>query len=611
MCGIAGIVSPGKGWDLEACMARMLSSITHRGPDGQGLHIDEGVALGHRRLAIIDLTQDGAQPMLNADGDLVLVFNGEIYNYIELRRDLEARGRRFQSRSDTEVLLQAYDEWGEGCVSRLNGMWSFAILDKRRNLVFCSRDRYGEKPFYFAHHDGAFCFASEIRQLLTLLPHRAANRDLLNRFLIGITGEGIECSFFRDVAKLPAGHNLVHHIDRRKTEITRYFDLTTDEDVATAGFEENLERFRHLFDQAVGIRMRSDVTVGTCLSGGLDSSSIAALASGMVTGGTGGRFSAITAGSTETGNDEQHFAEMVAGHLGLNWITTRPTYDDFVACMEDVVAAQEEPFGSASIVMQYQVMRAAAANGVKVLLDGQGGDEVFMGYERYFVAHLRHVLGQGHLWKAISDLRAMNRNNALMDISTFAKYLVYFSSPHIRSRRIRNRSWFLRDRPKRIEGVHSYSAAMASPFDLQKFELETSNLPPLLRFEDKNAMWHSIETRLPMLDPDLVRFACSLPIDQKMHDGWSKFILRRGAESRLPEAICWRRDKIGFEAPQASWIGRHREDMMAAIRRSAILDEMVDLKRLEESNFAIDDASFWRLYVAARWERTFSVHDLV
>ena len=301
---------------------------------------------------------------------------------------------------------------------------------------------------------------------------------------------------------------------------------------------------------------------------------------------------------------------MVAGHLGLNWITTRPTYDDFVACMEDVVAAQEEPFGSASIVMQYQVMRAAAANGVKVLLDGQGGDEVFMGYERYFVAHLRHVLGQGHLWKAMSDIRAMNRNNALMDISTFAKYLVYFSSPHIRSRRIRNRSWFLRDRPKRIEGVHSYSAAMASPFELQKFELETSNLPPLLRFEDKNAMWHSIETRLPMLDPDLVRFACSLPIDQKMHDGWSKFILRRGAESRLPEAICWRRDKIGFEAPQASWIGRHREDMMAAIRRSAILGEMVDLKRLEESNFAIDDASFWRLYVAAKWERTFSVSDL-
>ena len=183
MCGIAGIVSPGNGWDLEACMARMLSSITHRGPDGHGVHINEGVALGHRRLAIIDLTKDGAQPMLNANADLVLVFNGEIYNYIELRRDLEARGRRFQSRSDTEVLLQAYGEWGEGCVSRLNGMWSFAILDKRRNLVFCSRQIWRETILLHTSR-WRFCFASEIRQLLEILPHRAANRDLLSRFML-------------------------------------------------------------------------------------------------------------------------------------------------------------------------------------------------------------------------------------------------------------------------------------------------------------------------------------------------------------------------------------------------------------------------------------------
>lgn len=611
MCGIAGIVSLGASEGLKTRMADMLSPIRHRGPDGMGLYVEKNVALGHRRLSIIDLTNDGAQPMSNAAEDLVLVFNGEIYNYIELRRELEARGRRFKSRSDTEVLLHAYEEWGDACVTRFNGMWSFAILDRRQNRIFCSRDRFGEKPFYFTRVNGGFCFASEIRQLLPLLARRAANRNLLNRFFLGVVGEEIDRTFFQDIEKLPGGHNLIYDLENHQIEVTGYFELTPDEEISKASFGENLERFKDLFEDAVSIRMRSDVTVGTCLSGGLDSSSIAAMASKFFSGTWKQRFSAITASSTEADNDESQFAETVVSHLGLDWIRTRPSHDDFTTTMEDVVKAQEEPFGSASIVMQYHVMRAAALHGVKVLLDGQGGDEVFLGYERYFVAHIRQVLRQGAWGRALSDLRAMIRNNALMDISTFAKYLIYFSVPRIREGRILKRSWFLRDRPARIDEVRNYSASMANPFALQKFELETSNLPPLLRFEDKNAMWHSIETRLPMLDPRLVRFGCSLPMEQKMHEGWSKFILRRGIEARLPAAICWRRDKIGFAAPQTSWIEHHRNEMLSTIRQSAMLADMVDLNRLEASNFAIDGASFWRLYVAASWERSFAVGNIV
>lgn len=610
MCGIAGLVSLNGGQDIRQTITKMVSAISHRGPDGEGIFCHENVALGHRRLAIIDLTENAAQPMLNEAENLVLSFNGEIYNYVELRAELAAKGRHFHSESDTEVLLRAYEEWGEKCVERLNGMWSFAILDKRSNCLFCSRDRFGEKPFYFLRQSDGFYFGSEIRQILPMCRARTANRDLVNRFLLGVVGEDVGDTFFHGIEKLPAGHNLTYDIATNRLRITRYFELAFDEEVAQASLCENLERFTYLFEDSVAIRMRSDVRVGTCLSGGLDSASIAALAAGMHNGGTSARFSAITAKSTELANDESHFAEMVVSNHGLNWIVSQPSYEDFASTIVDITTAQEEPFGSASIVMQYHVMKAAAENGIKVLLDGQGGDEVFMGYERYFVAHIRQLLRQFNWGTAFSDLRATGRNNATMDYSTLMKYMVYFSHAGVRTRRILRRSWFLRDKPTGIAEVQNYARAMASPFSLQKFELDTANLPPLLRFEDKNSMRHSIETRLPMLDPRLVAFGCSLPVEQKMQDGWSKYILRRGIEGRVPDAICWRRDKIGFEAPQATWTKRHRDQMLAAIRRSRLLDEMVDLKGLEEKNFEIDAASFWRLYSVAVWEDTFSISSL-
>ena len=610
MCGIAGLVSLKDGQDITGKITAMMAAIPHRGPDGEGLLVHENIALGHRRLAIIDLTEDAAQPMASPSGELVLSFNGEIYNYVELRAELAAKGRHFRSESDTEVLLQAYDEWGEGCVEKFNGMWSFAILDKRNNRLFCSRDRFGEKPFYFLQKMDGFYFGSEIRQLLPLCEARTGNRDLLNRFLLGVVGEDVGDTFFQGIEKLPAGHNLTYDIAAHRFKITRYFDLAYDEDVAKAGFNENLERFTYLFEDAVAIRMRSDVKVGTCLSGGLDSTSIAALAAAMHGGDAPSKFSAITAKSTEVANDESHFAEMAVSHHDLNWILSQPSYQDFVSTIADVVVAQEEPFGSASIVMQYHVMKAAADNGIKVLLDGQGGDEVFMGYERYFVAHVRQLFRKFSWGKVFSELRAMGRNNATMDYSTFVKYMVYFSHAGIRTKRVLRRSWFLRDKPLDIAEVQNYARAMASPFSLQKFELDTANLPPLLRFEDKNSMSHSIETRLPMLDPRLVAFGCSLPVEQKMRDGWSKYILRRGIEGMVPDAIRWRRDKIGFQAPQATWTTRHHHQMVSAIRGSSIVNEMADLKRLEEKNFEFDAASFWRLYSLAMWEKTFSISSL-
>ena len=610
MCGIAGLVDFRGDQDILKRVTEMVSVISHRGPDGEGVVCHENVAIGHRRLAIIDLTDDAAQPMTNWSGDLVLSFNGEIYNYVELRAELTARGRQFRSQSDTEVLLQAYEEWGEECVTKLNGMWSFAIFDKCRNRFFCSRDRFGEKPFYFTQQRDGFYFGSEIRQLLKVCEARTANRNLLNRFLLGVVGEGVGDTFFEGIQKLPAGHNLTYDVTTRGLRISRYFELTFNRDVARAGFGENLERFKYLFEDAVALRMRSDVKVGTCLSGGLDSASIAAYAAEMQRHSASGKFSAITAKSTEAANDESGFAELVVSYNDLKWIISQPTYNDFASTIAAVTRAQEEPFGSASIVMQYHVMKAASQSGIKVLLDGQGGDEVFMGYERYFVAHIRQLFRQLSWGAALSDLRSMGRNNAIMDLSTFLKYLAYFSHAGIRRRRILRRSWFLRDKPEDIAEVRNYARAMRSPFLLQKFELDTANLPPLLRFEDKNSMSHSIETRLPMLDPRLVEFGCSLPVEHKMQDGWSKYILRRGMEGRIPDAVCWRRDKIGFEAPQISWTRMHRANMVSAIEGSILLNEIVDMDGLSERDFEIDRASFWRLYSVAMWERQFSVNCL-
>ena len=607
MCGIAGLVDYRGNQNVLEKITEMVSVIPHRGPDGEGVVCHENVALGHRRLAIIDLTDDAAQPMTNQSGNLVLSFNGEVYNYIELKAELTARGRQFRSKSDTEVLLQAYEEWGEDCVKKLNGMWSFAIFDKRRNRFFCSRDRFGEKPFYFTQQRDGFYFGSEIRQLLTVCEGRVANKNLVNRFLLGVVGDDIGDTFFEGIQKLPGGHNLTYDVATRGLQITRYFELTHDESIARAGFDENLERFRHLFADAVAIRMRSDVKVGTCLSGGVDSAAIAAHAAGMNRHNASSKFSAITAKSTEAANDESRFAEMVVSRHDLNWIVSQPAYEDFASTMVAITTAQEEPFGSASIVMQYHVMKAASQSGIKVLLDGQGGDEVFMGYERYFVAHIRQLIRQLSWGSAILDLRAMGRNNTTMDVSTFLKYLAYFSHAGIRTKRILRRSWFLREKPKNISEVRNYAAAMASPFLLQKFELDTANLPPLLRFEDKNSMRHSIETRLPMLDPRLVEFGCSLPVEQKMQGGWSKYILRRGVEDMLPQAICWRRDKIGFEAPQTTWTKRHRTEMVSTIKKSRLLRELVDVNGLSEKDFGIDGASFWRLYSVAMWEEQFAV----
>jgi asparagine synthase (glutamine-hydrolysing) len=611
MCGIAGYISVDGHQVSEELMQRMVDQVAHRGPDGSGIWRCAGVALGHRRLSILDLSELGHQPMVHEETGRVISFNGEIYNYIELREALKADGYGFRSGTDTEVILKAYDRWGAACVERFNGMWAFAIYDPKERIVFCSRDRFGVKPFYYAHTGRALVFGSEIRQLLPFLGKTEGDAGVLAGFLESRVAEHPTKTFFSGVHKLPGGHNLIYDLAARKYSIRRFYSLEIDPVCARMGLNDATESFRSLFEDAVRLRLRSDVKVGTCLSGGLDSSSIATLAARRYRADSHQCFSAITAISEDPATDESSFARMVVEREGLDWIAVRPTYDDFREVLGPVVRAQEEPFASASIIMQYQVMRAARRAGIPVLLDGQGADEGLLGYDRYFADLFAHLLHGGSLLKALGFLRGLGRNGRPGALRIMLWNLLYFHAPHIRRFVMSRQRRILK--PEYMARIHvngSADRAYSSLFEMQKVEIEQTNLPALLRYEDKNSMWHSVETRLPFLDYRLVELVTSLAVDHKLHDGWGKFVLRAALGAEMPKQVSWRKNKFGFEAPEARWTSRHKVDIQASIKRSPLLRLLVRKEELEDERIeGMNPGIRWRLFSTALWAREFGVVD--
>lgn len=388
MCGIVGIVNRTGAPVSQEELDRAIDAVAHRGPDGRGTFRTGNVGLGHRRLAIVDLSEGGLQPMHAQDGTLSLVFNGEIYNYLELRDELRTRGHAFRTTSDSEVILAAFAEWGPDCVSRFNGMWAFAIHDRRENRLFLSRDRFGVKPLFYVAEPAVLAFGSEIGQLLAYLPARRTDPDRVRCFLLTGGLDLDEGTFFEGVRKLPAGTSAVYDFKTDHFRIMPYYALEARPEHEGLGEQEALARFNALLEDAVRLRLRSDVLVGTCLSGGLDSSSIATIASRLAAG-TSAPFHAITAISEDMATDETPFAARIVENSHLDWIRVKPGYADFRDSLPDIVASQQEPFGGPSLTMQYFVMKAARDHGIKVLLDGQGGDETLLGYEKYYYTFLR------------------------------------------------------------------------------------------------------------------------------------------------------------------------------------------------------------------------------
>ena len=607
MCGIAGIISlDGTPPDRQA-LERMTLDVAHRGPDGHGISIRASVGLGHRRLAIVDLSDDGLQPLESADGRLAITFNGEIYNYLELREELRGLGHSFRTATDTEVLLAAYLQWGARCVDHFNGMWAFAIHDAHARTVFCSRDRFGVKPFYFARLGNRIAFGSEIRQLLPLLPAIRADRQTLEEFLFMGVDEPIVQTFFEGVEKLPGGHSLLIDLDRGIAVVQRQYEIARRPELARCTLDESVTMYGKCLEDSVRLRLRADVPVGTCLSGGLDSSSIANLAATPYWNARGERFRAITAVSEEVQNDETPYAQSVAAWSSLDWITVRPTYADFAATIEDVVWTQEEPFGGPSICMQWFVMRAARASGIPVMLDGQGGDETLLGYRRYFAAFMLEKWKSQGFWSMIREINACRREGAQVSTASILMSLFIQGSPSIAYFKFWLRARWMRKAPPLPEHLRTEAAAMYGLVDIQRFDIERANLPALLRFEDKNSMHFAVETRLPFLDWRSVEAALSLPAEAKFHKGWTKWLLRKAMASRLPQEVTWRRWKIGFEAPAATWMRLHAGRMQEAVEQSVLIGELARPGWLARNYKSMHAATRWRLYSVAMWERVFNV----
>jgi asparagine synthase (glutamine-hydrolysing) len=551
-------------------------------------------------LAIIDLHASADQPM-HAHG-LTCVFNGEIYNYLEIKAELEALGYAFQTASDTEVLMAAYRHWGADCLARFNGMWAFAIYDANAQTLFCARDRFGVKPFYQVEMaDGGWAFASEIPALLALLPTKPpVNQSILADYLVLGLEEHTDDTFYEGITKLPAGHHLTINLRNGAHSLARWYAPKPANGISSLSTIERERLFEETLQASIALRLRADVQVGTCLSGGLDSSAITALAAPLYSAKAGAPFLAVTAGFSDPNNDETTLAALVATHTHARHVVTRPTEADFRAALDEVIRAQAEPFGSPSVYMQHFVFKAARAQGCPVMLDGQGGDETLLGYERYLPTYLRGLAW----WKIPGAWRALSRRTRLNWRQVMA-YHVYFTNPGVRMTHQKRRWDFLK--PELLEQVsgqgfatlEALASAQGNPLRLQTLELTQTQLPHLLRYEDRSSMTHAIESRLPFLDYRLVELSLALPLEDKIQNGWTKSVLRKVAARHLPQSIAYRTNKFGFEAPVRHWLGRE-ESFRELLGESPFVQSLLaDSKGQVPAG--LDTTAKWRLVNLARW----------
>lgn len=593
MCGISGVVSNLTEIQLDIEIQRMNSLIAHRGPDGSGSYIYKNVGLGHRRLSILDLSENGSQPM-HWKERYTLIFNGEIYNYLEIREELFKQGYSFQSDSDTEVILAAYDFWKEDCLSRFNGMWSFALLDKSSDILFCSRDRFGIKPFYYSFTENTFRFGSEIKQLIEKQPS-VETSVALDYLILGLE-EATDDTFFKGIKKLTPGHYMKFDLSTMNFEVQPFYHLQPSGQTSLTGAD-----YMTLLKSSISLRLRSDVRVGTCLSGGLDSSTVAALANEEYS--FDERFFAIHAKSEEQKTDESGYAQKVSNHLDLNLCVVEPGYLEFIGKMDEVIYVQEEPFGSPSIFMQYFVFEEARKQKCSVMLDGQGGDETLLGYERYYPA-LIYSLPLLKKPKALLQ----SKNNSRLSMTEVIKYLLYFGSYKRRLRIAKKRLDFVKARylsTFESNTLRRISDSYRDILSLQKIELTSSQLPHLLKYEDKNSMRHSIEARLPFLDYRVVECALALDKKEKIDSGWTKLVLRQQLNGLLPEEILWRKNKLGFNAPEEFWLKQYKEEMIQTIITSKFIAEFIEIDKIDFQ--VLDKRVFWRIFNLAKWSQIYNV----
>ena len=609
MCGIYGIWHRHGNRVDVAALERATNYLRHRGPDDEGYllmdtrtasdvlargrdtvgaldlpniheYTQEAVdlAFGFRRLAILDLSPAGHQPMSCRDRRFWLVFNGEIYNYRELRSELIPKGYTFQSETDTEVILAAYAEWGIDCLRRFNGMWALALWDSNSRSLLLSRDRFGVKPLYFTDDGGTFAFASEIKALVGDHGTRFAPDDeQVYRYLVygTLPSPTARRTFFQNVQAMPPGHWM--RVCRDGAESGRYWSLPAPQEAVEVPPEEAVSRFAELFTDSVRLRLISDVPVGTCLSGGLDSSSIASTVSRLISadhaaaaqvGDRQKTFSAVYESSERY--NEKPFVDLVVRSTGADGNFTFPSYDRLDQDLERLVWHQDQPFQSTSIFAQWCVMSLVRERGVTVLLDGQGADELLAGYRPYG-AFLSDLVRRWQLRALFSEARDAQDRTGMDAARLLAAGFVYFSVSALRP--YMPPSWLqavrrARSRPGPAETVlrpefaAQQRASLPPPVPrdgngfldaILREGLTETSLPHLLHYEDRNSMAFGVEARVPFLDYRLVEFVLTRGFPYRIREGWTKWIQREAMRDVVPPAIAWRRDKVGFETPEVAW----------------------------------------------------------
>lgn len=623
MCGIAGILVGRSGVPIEEeQLWRMANALRHRGPDAAGVWRDSELGFAHTRLSIIDLSAAANQPMLDATGRYVLVHNGEIFNHVELRQELKDLGHTFRTHSDTEVILAAYRQWNAACLQRFNGMWAFAIWDTVEEELFAARDRSGKKPFYYAQRsDGSLVFASEVKALQSLGLRFGVNPQAAFDFLTqGTYGHLGANTFFLGLRQLPAAHML-----RAKpggtVQVDRYWDLPAVARRDRIAYTRDLQRrFRDLFVDAVSLRLRADVPIGATLSGGLDSSAIVGVIDQLSHGEDLHLFTRQYPG---TAHDESQYVDAVVRRLQQPVLHTVPEAEDALGDQIDtVVDRQEEPFGDTSIVAHYDLMRAARAAGIPVILSGQGGDELLLGYPSMVHAYLGHLVAHGSL-AALSEITQWSEGQK----QSVGRVLLQVA-PHVLPLTIRDDVRTLRVRwlaqratpnLRRQVGFHRFQRdAWRGSLDTYVAEVFTRfALPHLTHYDDRNAMTFAVEGRMPFLDYRLVELAFSVDYAALCSRGYSKRLLREGCADLLPDIVRQRRDKIGFFTPLARWLRANA----AAVRRATSADFVEALGIMNDAWFegrlsALmngDDSAqldVWRAFVLHLWASRFDVSPL-
>lgn len=598
MCGFIAVRMPEGATVSPRAVEKAARSIIHRGPDDEGFYYDNNVGFGFRRLSIIDLSDQSHQPFEDVDGRYVMVFNGEIYNYLELRDELIANGHTFRTSGDTEVLLTAFKEWGQDCVNRLNGMWAFIIYDKLAKELFGSRDRFGIKPLYSARVGDTRIFASEIKAIFaTGMLARETNWQTAASYLLdGRISSAVNNNetFFKDIREIPAGHCFSLKRDGRY-QSWAFWELP---DEVKRPEDAPIDSLRDLLRDSVKLRMRSDVPVGVCLSGGIDSTSIICLMSEALGKDRAQPLNAFS--YIDKQFDESTEIQATIDATGASLHKLSGNVDTFLDRLTEVLRVHDEPFHSLNVLISYELYRMASDAGVKVILNGQGADECWAGYPSYFYNYWYTLAASGQFSKLRDEIKAYSSMHHVSPKTAWRKTMTMFLRNQLRrsaryrelsARRGRRQAvshpWFTGELSSNYSSETPDFENLDIHSDLRR-SIQKHSLPLYLRVEDRNSMAHSIETRLPFLDYRLVQLALSSGAQWFLNGGWNKFALREAMDGVIPEVVRKREDKMGFPVSARDWFAGPLHEVVREVvgssssRQSGILavDEILgDLDR--------------------------------